>query len=48
MWLVRLDQDIKQIPLATVILGCLAIVLLILVILIVLSDRTRGKKRLIF
>ena len=42
--LVSLDQDIIQIPLAIVILGCLAIVLLILVILIVLSNRTRGKE----
>jgi tetrahydromethanopterin S-methyltransferase subunit F len=44
--LVRLDQNIEQISLATVILGCLASVLLILVMLIVLSDRTRGKEKM--
>jgi len=38
-----LDNDIIQIPLAIVIIGCLANVFLLIVLFIILNDRTRGE-----
>ena len=38
-----LDQDIIQIPLVNVIIGCLAGFLLLIVLFILLNDRTRGE-----
>jgi len=40
----NLDNDIIQIPLAIVIIGCLAIAFLLIVIFILLNDRARGEK----
>lgn len=41
----HLDQDIIQIPLAIVILGSLACTFNFIVLIIILNDRTRGKKK---